>query len=110
MCSVGAIDGANVGDGDKPVETEIQEPVSGGDTSGLDLSILEAQMQEINDSIQEMDLNSESASALAPAEKKVEDDIEEEDDSDSEDEDEGGESELVSFSVISISNFVQRMA
>ncbi len=57
-------------------------------TSGVDLSSLEAKMQEIEDSIQEMNL-SEDASTPTPAVEPAQEE-EEEEDSDSEDEDEGG--------------------
>lgn len=50
-------------------------------TSGMDLSSLDAKMQEIEDSLQEMDIA--TPTSTVPAE-------EEEEDSDSEDEDEGG--------------------
>ena len=50
-------------------------------TSGVDLSSLDAKMQEIEDSLQEMDLA--TPTSTVPPE-------EEEEDSDSEDEDEGG--------------------
>lgn len=55
--------------------------------SGMDLSSLDAKMQEIEESLQEMDLATPSPTtptSTVPAE-------EEEEDSDSEDEDEGGD-------------------
>ena len=60
--------------------------------SGLDLSSLDAKMQEIEDSLQEMDA-SESATPTAAGTQNQEGEEEEEteEDSDSEDDDEGGE-------------------
>ena len=61
----------------------------------MDLSSLDAKMQEIEDSIHEMD-QTESITAstaipvLSPAEDEGKEEEEEEEDSDSEDEDEGG--------------------
>ena len=58
-------------------------------TSGADLSSLEAKMQEIEDSIQEMSLSEDTCTPTPTMEQAQEE--EEEEDSDSEDEDEGGE-------------------
>lgn len=58
-------------------------------TSGADLSSLEAKMQEIEDSIQEMS-QSEDTCTPTPTPQQAQDD-EEEEETDSEDEDEGGE-------------------
>lgn len=55
--------------------------------SGLDLSSLDAKMQEIEDSLQDL-----SQSTPTPT---AEEEEEEEEDSDTEDEDEGGENNIV---------------
>lgn len=67
-----------------PMVASHHDPVDGGsprDLSGLDLSSLDAKMQEIEDSLQEMDV---SNSTVAPTPEEEE---EEEEDTDSEDED-----------------------
>lgn len=55
-------------------------------TSGLDLTSLDAKMQEIEDSLQEMD----STATPTPGQDPEDDEEDEDEDSDSEDEEEGG--------------------
>ena len=61
-------------------------------TSGLDILSLDAKMQEIEDSLQEMDIPPEAMTPTPAAARPHEE--EEEEDSDSDDEDEGGEAGL----------------
>lgn len=68
---------------------ELESSTATSQASGLDLSSLDAKMQEIEDSLQEMDISGSATPTPAVAVSPEDDD----EDSDSEDEDEGGMSQ-----------------